>query len=173
MRLTQTTTANEEVLPYNVIKILGCMDSVVGFEIKTLEPTITKRRYCNKVLVHECVPVPELEPLALDRVEFLATNDPCYRFFNLFKSSDTIGTVEPTITLQYNEDEEPLVIGILVNFTKEETCCLPLRMSYRINGYDPDGMRVNLGQGNLNVSPSGCATDCDDCEPVTWVDVDW
>lgn len=166
MRVTQPVS-DGQILPYNVVKILGCTDVTVGFDILNQQPTVSKRRYCNKVLVHECITVPSLEPLALDRVEFLATDDPCYKFFNIFKSSDTVGDTDPTIELQLDEDD--LVIGILVNFTKDETRCLPLRMSYRINGY-VDDTRVNLAQGNLYISPCPCA---EDVEPYIWVDVEW
>lgn len=167
MRVTQPVD-DGQVLPYNVIKILGCSDITVGFDILNQAPTVAKRRYCNKVLVHECITVPELEPLALSRVEFLATDDPCYTFFNIVKSSDALGTVSPTVDLQLNDDD--LVIGILVNFKKDETGGLPLRMTYRINGYDEDGVKINLAQGNLYVSPCPCSEETD---TSAWIDVEW
>lgn len=171
MRITPPVS-DGQTLPYNVVKIFGCSDTTVGFQILSEVPTVGKRRYCNKVLVHECVTVPELEPLALSRVEFLSTDDSCYKYFNLFKSSDDIGTIASTIDLQLNVDE--LVIGILVNFTKAETCCLPLRMAYRINAYDEDNVRINLAQGNLYVSPSNSQSTCTSgCGDNLWVDVDW
>lgn len=168
MRITQPVS-DDGLLPYNVVKILGCSDVTVGFEILNHAPTVSKRRYCNKVLVHECITVPSLEPLSLSKVEFLATDDSCYQVFNLFKSSEIVSGIDPTVELQLNDAD--LVIGILVHFTKSETTCLPLRMVYRINGYDEDNVRVNLAQGNLYVTP--CPNSCSDSETSTWVGVDW
>lgn len=159
---------NADLIPYSAVKIDGCSEARLGFDFLSEQPSTSRRRYCNKVLVHECVTVPEVEPLALERVEFLATDDPCYTFFNLFKSSNTVGDTEPTIELQLDEDD--LVIGVLINFTREETCCLPLRMSYRLNAYDEDGTKMTLSQGNIYVSPCPMTADC---ERATWVDVEW
>lgn len=166
MRVTQPVD-DGQVLPYNVIKIHGCSDVTVGFEILNQRPTVSKRRYCNKVLVHECISVPELEPLALSKVEFLATDDPCYKFFPIFKSSEVVNGDDPTIELQLNGDD--LVIGILVSFTKTETAGVPMRMTYRINGYDEDGVRLNLATGNLYITPCPCSETSNDA----WVDVEW
>lgn len=166
MRITQQPSENE-IVPYTTVKIDGCSDTVIGFQLLAEQPSFHKRRYCNKVLVHECVRVTDVAPLQLDRVEFLATDDPCYGRFNIFKSSDVVNTVDPTIELQLNDDD--LVIGILVNFTVEETACQPIRMAFRMNGYDADNTKILLMKGNLLITP------CRDtnCETVTWVDVTW
>ncbi len=167
MRVTQPVSDGQR-LPYNVVKIYGCSDATVGFEILKEQPTVGRRRYCNKVLVHECVTVPELEPLALSRVEFLATADPCYKFFDLVKSSATLGSTAPTVELQLNDDD--LVVGILVHFKAKETGCLPIRMTYRINGYDEDDVKMVLAQGNLFVTP---CTSTEAIDKSYWVDVEW
>lgn len=164
MIITQPT--NKEVIPYGTVKLDGCSETKIGFDFLSEQPSVGRRRYCNKVLVHECVTVPEISPLDLDYIEFLATDDPCYTFFNLYKSSQAIGETAPTIELQY---DEYLVIGLIITFTKEETGCLPLRMTYRINGYDQDGVKMKLAQGNLYVTP------CGNSESVKsiWVDTEW
>lgn len=156
-------------LPYSTIKVNGCSNNTVGFEFLVNQQQTGKRRYCNKVLVHECVTVPEDSPLDLSKVEFLATSDPCYRTFELFKSSETVAGVEPTVTLQLNVDD--LVEGVLVEFLGTETCCQPLRLAYRLYGYVTDSEeRVLLSNGSLYITPCGC----DDCEaPQVWVEVDW
>jgi len=165
-------------LPYSTLKIQGCTDIDVGFDILDSNPTVSKRRYCNKVLVHECVSVPVVDPMVLERAEFMATADPCYSVFNVFKSSIEIDEVPPTVTLQLNDDD--LVIGVIVHFVKTETCCLPLRMSYRLYGYIDADSRVLLANGNLYVTPCSCSSGvpepdgtCVDCGGDYWTDVDW
>lgn len=165
MRITRPT--NEESLPYNVIKIFGCSDSTVGFDILNQQPTVSKRRYCNKVLVHECVTVPVVDPIDLSKAEFLATDDPCYSFFNIYKSSDTVEDLEPTIELQLNDDD--LVIGILVNFKTSETSCVPLQMAYRLYGYSDD-TRILLSQGTLLITP---CSNTDNCNTSVWTGISW
>ena len=156
-------------LPYSTIKVNGCSNSTVGFQFLDNQPQTGRRRYCNKVLVHECVVVPEDNPMDLSKVEFIATSDPCYRFFEIFKSSVEVAGEDPTVTLQLNDDD--LVEGVLVEFTPEETCCLPLRMAYRLYGFDAvSGDRFLLSNGSLYVSPctcDGCGTN------EVWTEVQW
>jgi hypothetical protein len=156
-------------LPYSTIKVNGCSNNTVGFQFLENQQQAGRRRYCNKVLVHECITVPEDNPMDLSRVEFMATSDPCYRFFELFKSSESVEGGSPTVTLQLNIDS--LVEGVLVDFLDTETCCLPTRMAYRLYGYITDTEdRVLLSNGSLYVSP--CT--CDDCGSVElWTEVDW
>lgn len=158
---------NVDIVPYSTVKIDGCSEAKLGFDFLSEQPSIGKRRYCNKVLVHECISVPEISPLELDRVEFLATDDPCYKFFNVYKSSDQIEEIEPAIELQIDEYD---VIGVIITFSAEEIEALPLQMSYRLYGYDPLDNRMILAQGNLYSTPCGTL---EDCKTVTWVGLRW
>lgn len=174
MRFTQPVN-NDQALPYNVLKVQGCADVTIGFNILQDEPQIGKRRYCNKVLVHECVSIPINDPLDLVRVDFLATSDPCYKFFEIFKSSEEIDYDLPTIELQFNEDY--LVVGVLLKFSRTDTCCLPLRLAYRLHGYTPTDERILLSNGNLYITPCAC-TDQSDTNNIPnggvfWTNVDW
>lgn len=167
MRITQQSSENE-IVPYTTVKIDGCSDTVIGFQLLAEQPSFHKRRYCNKVLVHECLRVTDVAPLQLDRVEFLATEDTCYSRFNIFKSSEESDEIVSTIELQLNDDD--LTIGILVSFTAEETTCQPIRMAFKMNGYDEDNNKILLMQGNLLITP--CKAD--DCDEVgIWEDLNW
>lgn len=157
-----------DLVPYSTVKIDGCSEAKLGFDFLSEQPSIGKRRYCNKVLVHECVSVPEIAPLALETVEFLATNDSCYKFFNVYKSSDQIEEIEPTIDLQLNDDDD--VIGVIINFSTDEIVGLPLQMAYRLYGVDAEGNRILLSHGNLYTVP--CRAE-ENCCPVLWTGVNW
>lgn len=167
MRVTQPIN-DTQPLSFNTIKILGCEDVTVGFQILNLEPTVSKRRYCNKILVHECVEVPSIDPLQLDKVEFLATDDPCYGAFNIYKSSETIQDIPPSITLQL--DMSNLTVGILVDFLTDETSRVPIRMTYRLYGYPSSGSRIILTQGNLLISP---CNNGENCSEQIWTGLNW
>jgi hypothetical protein len=169
MRFTQPVN-NEPTLLYNTVKIQGCVDSSVGFNLLKSEPAISKRRYCNKILVHECIPADVSAPMELTKVEFLATDDPCYAEFSVYKSSETVDSVSPTIELQLNTDDYEKVIGVLVHFTKEETCGQPVRLAYRLYGYMPEGDKILLSIGNLFITPCNCS---DGTKPEVWTDIYW
>ena len=169
MRFSQPVN-DEPTLLYNTVKIQGCVDSTVGFNLFREEPTVSKRRYCNKILVHECIPAQVSDPIELLRVEFLATDDPCYSQFNIFKSSDEIDSIEPTIELQFDEEDYEKVIGVLVHFTISETCCQPLISAYRLYGYTPEDEKILLSNGNLFITPCTCPEDVVQAE---WTDVQW
>lgn len=174
MQFSQATT-EWQTLAYTTVGIQGCSEAIVGFEFLQSAPQVSKRRYANKVLVHECVPGAIGEPLDLSRVEFMATSDPCYKLFEIFKSSDIVDTVDPTIEILFNS--VGLATGVLVNFATTETCGLPLRMSYRMYGYYTSGGRILLSNGNLYVTPCRCNTDVvNGAEPLddsVWTDVQW
>ena len=152
MRYTQPT--QPEILRYTALRVEGCSDIVIGFNFLKNEPTVSRRRYCNKILVHECVPLDVADPMQLNRVDFMATDDPCYRFFNIFKSSDAINDTDPTIEIQYDGDN--LAIGILVRFTARETAGVPLRMAFRMRGYDDSDIPILLSHGTLYITPCSC-----------------
>lgn len=167
MRYTQPKNTTDQPIGFSTVKIQGCSDVTVGFDILDSAPTVAARRYCNKVLVHECVAVPEILPTELTRVEFMATDDPCYKYFKYFKSSALVDSISPTVTLQLDADD--LVIGILVNFSSTETNCAPLRLTYKLWGYPPTGARILLSQGNLFVSPCNNGS----CDDSIWTDINW
>ena len=153
---------NTGVIPYSTVKIDGCSEAKLGFDFLSEQPSVGKRRYCNKVLVHECVTVPQVEPLDALKVEFLATADPCYHFFDVFKTSENADEIE----LQLDDDD--LTIGVIVNFTGDDTCGLPVTMVYRLYVYLIDG-RILVSNGTLCVTP--CC--CEDEAPSDWVGVTW
>jgi hypothetical protein len=159
---------NTELIPYSTVKIGGCSETKLGFDFLSEQPSVGKRRYCNKVLVHECVSAPAAAPLDLTKVELLATDDSCYTFFNVYKSSDQIQEIEPTIELQENDDY--LIIGVIITFSTEEIIQLPIRMAYRLYGYYAEGDRILLSQGNLFTNPCGTG---DPCEKTTWLGLAW
>lgn len=161
MRFSQVTTESN-LLPYSSIKLNGCSDATIGFEFVSEQSQTGRRRYCNKVLVHECLSVVEADPIELERVEFLATDDSCYRYFNVFKSSEEVDGIPPAITIQVNELGD--AIGVIIAFENDDLCCLPLKMAYRMYGYPPsesgdlsDVTRVLLSQGLLYVTYCPCS----------------
>lgn len=162
MRFSQPTTSGSELLPYSSLKIEGCSDTTIGFEFVSGQSETGRRRYCNKVLVHECLTVIEPDPIELEKVEFLATDDPAYRYFNIFKSSEIVDGVNPAITIQLNELGE--AIGVIIFFDRDDLCCSPLKMAYRMYGYLPSESgdenntndRILLSQGNLYVTFCPC-----------------
>lgn len=160
--------SKNEIIPYSTVKIDGCSETKLGFDFLSEQPSIGKRRYCNKVLVHECITVPEITPLELAKVEFLATDDPCYKIFNIFKSSEIVDSVDPTVELQLDVDNK--VIGIIISFVIEETCCQPLTQAFKLYGYYSNGERILLANGNLAITPCSCP---DGVTNTTWEDVRW
>lgn len=121
-----------------------CTDTAIGFEFYQQQVQPTQFRYCNKILVTECVPVAIPQSMNLSKVEFYATEDPCYRLWDVYKSSENTNDIE----LQYNENEN--VIGVIVRFFSTETEDLPIRMAYRLYGYEDD-CKILLAQGDLNL----------------------
>ncbi len=168
MRVT-LPTGGDKTLPYNSIKIFGCSDTTVAFELLDSKPTVGTRRYCNKVLVHECVSVPQADPMDLEKIEFLATSDSRYKVFEIFKSTVIVDNVAPSIEQELDDDD--LTTAISVTFFSNETCCLPLRLTYRLYGYVTDTHeRVLLSNGNLLVTPCECP---EGVTPCTWTECIW
>jgi hypothetical protein len=173
MRIAEPS-GESNLLPYSTVRLQGCSDTTVGFTFLTEQPVVGKRRYCNKVLVHECLTINEPDPIDLTKVEFIATDDPCYLSFNIFKSSEQVDEIAPTIVIQTNELGE--AIGVLVTFTNSELCCLPMRMAYRMYGYlDDYTTRILLSNGNLLVSPCNCSELTEDAPSggVVWTGITW
>lgn len=171
----------EQLVPFQTLKIQGGTDATIGFDFLASEPVVGRRRYCNKVLVHECVPAEVLEAIPITKAEFIATSDACYSVFEVYKTSEASDYIEASITLQREDDEDPSsdAVGVLVSFAKDETYCLPLRMTYRLYGYYPQGTRIMLSTGTLYVTPTGNAVISSssptvvDCGGDYWTDVDW
>jgi hypothetical protein len=65
-------------------------------------------------------------------------------------------------------NEDDLATSVLVKFTKDELCCLPLRMSYRLYG-TVDGDRILLSEGSLYATP--CRGE--GCDKELWKEVNW
>jgi len=180
MRFTIPENPNQ-TFPYYVLKVQGGTDVNIAFDIVANEYPTSVRRYCNKQLVHECAPTAAEAPLELVRAEFLATPDPCYRFFNVYKTSEDTVDLDPTIILEPTEDsgDDPdLISSVVVQFLKTETCCMPLRQLYRLYGYFDDDSRILLSHGNLYITPCTGSGAIDpitlgDCGPNCWTDLEW
>lgn len=160
MIITQPTTDSQQ-LPSVVARIQGCIDTSLDFAFIDQIPTPAARRYANKVLVHECVTVPQATPMDLTQVEFIATSDPCYKYFEIYKTSDDGGIL-------LNLNIGGLVDSVTINFLSSETCNLPQRMAFRLYGYDSSG-KILLSIGNLYVAP--CSLE--DCNRDLWTGVPW
>lgn len=157
-----------EKSPYTSVHINTCTDVSVVFDLLDNVPQEARRRYCNKVLVHECITAPEVVGLDLESVEFMATSDPCYGFFEFYKSSLEQNSEPPTIILHRNEDTD-LVEGIEISFEAEELCCKPVRLTYRLYGNLAEEPRMLLSTGNLFLSPCQCCG----CHVDYWTEVGW
>jgi hypothetical protein len=172
MRISQPT-GDSNLLPYLNIRLQGCSDTIVGFTFLTEQPVVGKRRYCNKVLVHECLTLNEPDPIDLTKIEFIATDDPCYSLFNIFKSSEDIDEIAPTIEIQTNVGGE--AIGALITFSKSELCCLPMALAYRLYGYTDVTTRILLANGSLYITPCNCTelTETPTTSGTVWTGVTW
>jgi hypothetical protein len=155
---------------YTSLHLDSCADTSIVFDLLTDVPVNSERRYCNKVLVHECITEPEASPVELDLVEFIATSDPCYRFFEFYKRSDIYEGENPSVVLHDDDDSGDLTSMIEVTFTKEDLCCKPVRLSYRLYAtFTETAERKLISRGVLYITPcSGC-----DCSDDLWTDVGW
>lgn len=165
--IVSKVTTEVPKLPYTSFRINGCSDSTVEFDLIENLPVTKERRYANRVLVHECISAPFEAPLDLIKAEFIATSDPCYSRFELFKSSEAIYGEAPTITFTLNEDDE--VITVIVDFKEKETCCKPLSMTYKLYGYT-ESDKILLSTGRMFITPCSC---CGVCTAKYWVEVGW
>ena len=163
MRYTQPN--NKPTNTTAILKIDGCNDNNVEFTLLENAPVVGKRRYCNKILVHECIMLPEPSPLELDRVELIATSDPCYKYFEIYKTSEDAPDIPASILLEVNTDG--LTESIVVQFSADDLCGLPGRLAFRLYGYQDD-IRILLTGGVMYSGPCAC------CEEKTpWVEVTW
>ena len=123
-----------------IYSINRCEDQVIGFEF------ISKRyennpRCFGSAIVNLCVPVEVVTPIQLDRAEFWATDDTCYKDW-LVKQ-----TTEPSIEVQ--RDSNDAVTGVLVRFSQHDTCCYPLSMAFRLYAFDTSNCKYLLSSGLL------------------------
>lgn len=167
MRISKPDEVDKPI-PYTILKVLGCSDQAVGFTLISQQGEVGKRRYCNKVLVHECATVDIPEGMDLDGVEFLATSDPTYQFFEFYKVSEGTADIDPTVELERNDDGA--VTHIDVYFAAAETSGMPTTMAYRLYGLlSPTGERVLLANGRLFIPPCGPTN----CTQDLWTEVMW
>ena len=125
---------------HSIYSINKCEDQVIGFEFVAHKLSPEKTYLCNNIAVSLCVPLENVKPFDLDTAEFWATDDPCYNSW-LVKKITT-----PEVDIQRDVDNK--VIGILVRFSKNESCCYPLNMAFRLYGIIDD-CKFSLSQGLL------------------------
>lgn len=123
-----------------VYSVNRCEDQVIGFEFVSKQYE-SNPRCCGSAIVNLCVPVEVPNPIELHNAEFWATDDPCY------KDWVTKKTEEPGIEIQ--RDNEEKVTGILVRFSKHDTCCYPLQMAFKLYGFDESECKYFLTSGLL------------------------
>jgi hypothetical protein len=118
------------------------IDTAIGFEFfsEQLEPYT---QICNQTFVTSCVTTQSPAPQDIVQVEFIATDDTCFKILNVLKKSED---ETPAVEMQTNDDG---LIGVIIRFFKYETACLPSSMSYRLYGFNPVGARILLSQGLL------------------------
>jgi hypothetical protein len=155
---------------YTSLHLNSCSDTSIVFDLLSDVPVTSERRYCNKVLVHECVTEPQSFPVELTSVEFIATSDPCYKYFEFYKRSDIYQGDQPSVVLHDTDDSAALTEAIEVLFTKEDLCCKPLRLSYRLYAtFTETEERKLISSGLLYITPcSGC-----ECSDTLWTDAGW
>lgn len=124
----------------SVYAINKCEDQVIGFEFVTKSKT-AKGKCFNGVPINVCVPVEVSSQVELSEVEFLATDDPCYQNWKITK------TEKPSIEVQYDLNGE-YAVGVLVRFFKEDTCCYPSQMAFRLNAID-NKCKYSISRGLL------------------------
>lgn len=119
------------------------IDTAIGFEFMSeqLEPYT---QVCNQTFVSSCVGTSSPAPQDIDEVEFIATEDVCFKVLNVLKKS-----VDNTPAVELQFDVSNKLIGVIIRFFKHETFCLPSSMSYRLYGFSPTNTRVVLSQGLL------------------------
>ncbi len=94
-----------------VYAINRCEDQVIGFEFVSRQYQ-SDPKCCGSVIVNLCVPIELLDPIQLEKAEFWATDDACYKNWVVKKVS------EPHLEIQRDVDGD--VTGILVRFSNEE-----------------------------------------------------
>lgn len=119
------------------------IDTAIGFEFlsEQLEPYT---QICNETFVNICVGTPTPAPQDITKVEFIATEDVCFKILRVLKTSDDD---LPNVEMQLDDDDK--LIGVIIRFFEYETACLPSSMSYRLYGFKSDNTKILLSQGLL------------------------
>lgn len=117
-----------------------CEDQVIGFEFVSKKYN-QQTSCCSSLITHLCAPIEIISPIDIVSAEFQATDDECYKEWIVKK------TTVPSIELQLNQDNK--VIGVLVRFFSNETCCYPFQMAFKLFGIDNQGCKYSLSSGLL------------------------
>jgi hypothetical protein len=116
-------------------------DEVIGFEFIKGGLDNCCHSVLGLVAINFCLPTSSVVGLDISRVEFLATDDPCYKK-NLIEK-----TASPGLVLE--KDAAGKITGVLVRFFRDETKCLPTQLAYKLYVYDKQDCRIPLSEGLL------------------------
>lgn len=130
----------ESPLRLDVCSVNRCEDQVIGFEFVAKGYQVNPQ-CCGNAIVNMCVPIEVLDPIPYDSIEFWATEDTCYKDWTIIKKNS------PEIEIQRNSDDK--VTGVLVRFSKTESCCYPLNMAYKLFAFDETGCKHSIATGLL------------------------
>lgn len=117
-----------------------CEDQVIGFEFVTKQYT-KEPDCCSNNLIHLCAPIEVVTPIVLEKAEFWATSDTCYQDWEIKK------TEEPSIEVQRDTNGD--ATGVLVRFSRYESCCYSIQMAFRLYALDSQGCKYRLAYGSL------------------------
>jgi hypothetical protein len=125
----------------NIYGINRCEDQVIGFEFVAKQYIDQPIKCCNSAFPHLCTPIEISSPIVLENVEFWATEDSCYQDWTVKK------VTAPFIEVQ--RDSNNNATGILVRFSKNESCCYPVQMAFRLLNFDSTGCKYSIATGLL------------------------
>lgn len=135
-----TNSVQENPSRVSIYGINRCEDQVIGFEFISRQ-YINNPTCCGTNIPHLCIPIEIVTPIVLETVEFWATDDPCYKDWTVKKIE------EPSVEIQ--RDSEDNATGILVRFFKNESCCYPPQMAFKLLSIDSTGCKYTLSHGLL------------------------
>lgn len=124
----------------SIYSINRCEDQVIGFEFVSRQYE-SSPHCCGSTIVNLCVPIEVLSPIQFNTAEFLAGDDGCYKEWIISK------TEEPDVEIQRDTDNK--VTGVLVRFSRHDTCCYPINMAFKLRGIDVNGCNILLSSGLL------------------------
>lgn len=123
----------------SIYGINRCEDQVIGFEF--ISKQYNNNPECRNQILQLCIPIEVKAPIVLDTAEFWATSDPCYKDWEIKK------TEEPSIEVQRDSDDN--ATGVLVRFSRFESCCYPIQMAFRLYALDDQGCKYRIAHGTL------------------------
>lgn len=123
----------------SIYSISKCEDQVIGFEFVSIGKSPTFKCF-GKTLVNFCDSIEIPTPISLKSIIFKATSDPCYIDWEIEKTTD------PDIEVQYSNTK---ISGVMVRFFKNETCCFPSQMAFKLIGTDINCSTFSLASGLL------------------------